>query len=149
MLVLDYDPNNNLTDYLARDLDVELIEEANVYYFLRRKRPITECIHHVQGLDLVPACLMLHSASIEQAQNPAELLSVKSILITLWYDYAVIDTALSREYSTQAGLFAADVVLTPLTHSRWNILAVKLLEKNWMWLRNPRVFARGSPPALP
>lgn len=128
-LAIDLDANNNLTDFFARDVDDEVIENANAYHLLTKRRPASECVISC-GLftDLVPGALALHQLSVELATRPDALLSVRSLLPTE-YDFVVIDTAPSLEWSTIAGLFAADVVLSPVNLSRWTMQAVNLLQE--------------------
>ena len=128
-LAVDLDANNNLTDFFARDVDDDVIENANAYHLLTKRRPASDCVISC-GLftDLVPGALALHKLTVEMMNRPAALLSVRSLLPT-GYDFVVIDTAPSLEWSTIAGLFAADVVLSPVNLSRWTMQAVNLLQE--------------------
>ena len=126
-LAIDLDANNNLTDFFARDVDDATIEGANAYHHLTKKKPASECVVSC-GLftDLVPGALALHQLTVEMINRPAALLSVRSLL-PAGYDFIVIDTAPALDWSSFAGLYAADVVLTPVNRSRWTFQAMRLL----------------------
>ena len=135
-LAIDLDANNNLTDFFARDVDDEVIENANAYHLLTKKKPASDCVISC-GLftDLVPGALALHKLTVEMMNRPAALLSVRSLLPT-GYDFVVIDTAPALDWSTFAGLYAADVVLSPVNLSRWTIQASRLLSEELSQIPN-------------
>lgn len=126
-LAIDLDANNNLTDFFARDTDDETIETANAYHVLTKSKTAAECVIKC-GLftDIIPGALSLHRLTAEMMTRPGALLAVRSLL-PKDYDYIVIDTAPALDWATFAGLYAADVVLSPVNTSRWTIQAARLL----------------------
>jgi len=126
-LCIDFDANNNLTDYFSRDLDDAIIEDSNSFHVLTQKKTAAECIIH-SGLfmDYIPGALSLHRLTAEMIHRPGALLKIKSLFPDN-YDYIVIDTAPSLDWSTFAGLYAADLVLSPVNLSRWSLQAARLL----------------------
>lgn len=135
-LAVDLDANNNLTDFFARDVDDEIIENANAYHLLTKKKPAADCVIQC-GLftDIIPGALALHRLTVEMINRPAALLSVRSLLPT-GYDYIVIDTAPALDWSTFAGLYAADVVISPVNLSRWTLQASRLLSEELSQIPN-------------
>jgi len=126
VLAVDFDANNNLTDFFAREIDDETIENSNAYHFLTKKKTAEQCI--IKGLfsDFMPGALSLHRLTAEMLHRPNALLSVKS-LFPVGYDFIIIDTAPALDWSTFAGIYAADIVLSPVNFSRWTIQAARLL----------------------
>lgn len=122
VLCVDLDHNNNLTDFHLRNLDdatAEGIEEANVRHLLTCKRPASAVLWPSPMGDIIPATLMLATVGIELAQNPMLLLGFSSQIKALGYDHVIIDTPPSLGVEMTAGLLAADVVLVPVSSSRW------------------------------
>lgn len=131
VLVCDFDPNNNLTDFFCRTISDEEIVSRNSYHFLTGKRSPEGCLHATPispRIGVMPATVLLHQTSIECAMNPMSLVSIRDQLLAVkGYDYCVIDTAPSRDYSTQAGIYASDEIIIPINYSRWSVHAVSML----------------------
>lgn len=126
-LCIDFDGNNNLTDYFSRDIDDSIIEAANSYHVLTNKKPAAECIINSSlFMDFIPGALSLNKLTVEMIHRPGALLQIKQLLPED-YNYIVIDTAPSLDWATFAGLYAADIVLTPVNLSRWTLQAARLL----------------------
>ena len=128
VLAVDLDANNNLTDYFARDVDADTIDAANSYHLLKREAQPVDVTLRGLFVDVIPGSVALHRLTIEMMNKPAQLMTVRNVF-PKEYDYIVIDTAPALDWSTQAGLFAADVVLSPVTMNRWNLQAVSLLRE--------------------
>lgn len=126
VLVIDADPNNNLTDYFLRDADPNEIESRNLYHLLSGKATAEQCIY-LAGVDVIPCTLSLHRVGIEQGTNPGSLLRFASNLRKLDYDVILIDTPPSPGYELRAALHASDLVLSPVGLSRWNVQALDIL----------------------
>jgi len=55
LLLIDADPNNNLTDFFLRGADSEEIAKSELRHVLLRKRNLTECSYLTQfGPSIVP-----------------------------------------------------------------------------------------------
>lgn len=131
VLVCDFDPNNNLTDYFCRDMSDQKLLEANAYHFMTNRKSVGSCIHQSKsGVAVMPATVTLHSAGVEMANDPMSLISLRDGLRSLGrlYDVCIIDTAPSMAYTTRAGIYAADKVVVPINYSRWSVQAVQILE---------------------
>ena len=119
VLLIDLDPNNNATDFTLADSTIDVLERANSYHVLTRKRPLKDCIHSGLFLDVMPATLSLHKAEAELAANPGLTLRFKKELEGSNYEFIVIDTPPSIDPVFRTGLYSADLVLSPIAPSRW------------------------------
>jgi chromosome partitioning protein len=126
VLVIDADPNNNLTDFFLRDSDLHEIEARNLYHLISGKLKAEQCIHPA-GLDVIPCTLSLCRVGIELATNPLSMLRFGANLRKLDYDVILIDTPPSPGYELRAALHASDLVLSPVGLSRWSVQALDIL----------------------
>lgn len=126
VLVIDADPNNNLTDYFLRDGNPHEIERRNLYHVLTGRCTAEECIYSA-GVDVIPCTLSLHRVGLELATNPGSLLRFGSTLRKLDYDVILIDTPPSLGYELRVALHASDLVLSPVGLSRWTVQALDIL----------------------
>jgi len=132
VLVCDFDPNNNLTDYFCREMSDQQLLDANTYHFMTNRKSVDACIHRSNsGVAVMPATVTLHNAGVEMAGDPMNLISLRDGLRSLsgQYDVCLIDTAPSMAYTTRAGIYAADKVIVPINYSRWSVQAVQILEQ--------------------
>ncbi len=96
--------------------------ERNAYHFLAEQCEPEECIYasrdpdarsKAAGPDVMPATLELAMVGFEMMRDRSAIFRVRKALKALPYDLIVIDTPPSPQYSQQAGIYAADVLLTP------------------------------------
>lgn len=131
VMVCDFDPNNNLTDYFCRDVSDADVEARNAYHFLTGRKGVGGCLHDTKlspRIAVMPSTVALHNTAIECGTNPVNMMSVRDQLRAFkGYDYCIIDTAPSRDYCTQTGLFAANEIIIPINYSRWSVQAVVML----------------------
>lgn len=129
VLIADFDPNNNTTDYYFNQEFNSEIMAKNTYSFLTKREPLEECIFKSNLFcDCLPSTMSLHRAGLELSGNPASLLSVRKQFQKLSYDFIIIDTPPSISFEMRAGLFAADIVVTPVSPSRWIFQSVSMLK---------------------
>jgi|JI9StandDraft_1071089.scaffolds.fasta_scaffold04510_5 chromosome partitioning protein len=119
VLVIDADPNNNLTDYFLRKIPSEEIESRNLYHVLAGKLDIEQSIYKTSIVDIIPCTVSLHSVGVEFSSDPASLLRVKPKLKKLDYDFIIIDTPPSLSYELRMGLFSSDLIVSPISPNRW------------------------------
>lgn len=128
VLVIDLDPNNNLTDHFLGNVDAEKIDAANAYHVLTGSFPIAPCIYRLrEQLHVLPCTQMLHRIGIELSGNPGAILRFRSKLERTEYDVIIIDTPPALGFELRAGLYAADLVLSPVYPMRWVALGYGLL----------------------
>lgn len=125
VLVCDWDAQANATDhfeYAGGDSAAapDGFDRRNAYHFLSEKCEPEECIYGTEksgepagALDVMPATLELAMVGFEMMRDRSGIFRVRKSLKSLPYDLIVIDTPPSPQYSQQAGIYAADVLLTP------------------------------------
>lgn len=143
VLAIDVDPNNNLTDFFLRRTNPARIEAKNVKQMLSGELPAEECIHPVGlpgglsplpgsgdhgGVDVIPCTVSLHTASHELSRSPGTLLRFASLLGKLEYDTVVIDTPPFPGYELSVALHSAELILSPVSLSRWTVQAYAALD---------------------
>lgn len=128
VLVIDVDPNNNLTDFFLRDTDPAEIEARNVKHFLSGELAADKCVHAYAGLSVIPCTVSLHTASHELSRSPGTILRFASLLRRLDYDAVIIDTPPFPGYELAVALHASDVVISPVALSRWTVQAFAALD---------------------
>jgi chromosome partitioning protein len=125
VLAVDLDHNNNLTDYYFRNFDDEQIEGRNIRHALTGALKLEQVIH---ANDAIPATPTLATVGLELSRDPAGVLRLRSALRRLDYDAVVIDTPPALTLELTAGLYAADVVLVPVSASRWTVQGYQVIE---------------------
>jgi chromosome partitioning protein len=128
VVLIDADPNNNATDYLARDVEPEVLETRSLYSFLTNRRKLTECcIPTTFNLDLVPGTPSLARATVELAADPGIALRFPKAIRGLEADVVLIDSPPALTVELSLALYAADVVLVPVMLSRWTSAAYQVV----------------------
>jgi chromosome partitioning protein len=128
VLVIDVDPNNNLTDFFLRDTDPKEIEGRNVKHLLSGEIPPDRCSYEASGLSVIPCTVSLHTASHELSRSPATVLRFAALLRKMAYDAVLIDTPPFPGYELALALHASDVILSPVALSRWTVQAFSALD---------------------
>lgn len=128
VLVVDLDHNNNLTDYYLRKADEVRIGEQNIRHVLTGGLSLPWCIWPESPVAIIPATPSLATVGIELATNPAAILRLRAGLRRLDYDYILIDTPPALTIELTAGLYAADLVIVPISASRWTVQGYQVIE---------------------
>ncbi|MCR9145499.1 MAG: AAA family ATPase [bacterium] len=134
VLVCDWDAQANASDHFeytrnaqpdeASGAEAGVFENRSAYHFLAEQCEPEECIYSTDigdagddassaALDVMPATLELAMVGFEMMRDRSAIFRVRKTLKSLPYDLIVIDTPPSPQYSQQAGIYAADVLLTP------------------------------------
>jgi len=128
VLAVDLDHNNNLTDYYLRAEDVDEIERKNIRHVLTGAMKLDQAStwpsHHG---DIIPATPSLATIGLELARDPGGVLRLRSGLRRLSYDHVIIDTPPALTLELTAGLYAADLVLVPVSSSRWTVQGYRVI----------------------
>jgi chromosome partitioning protein len=128
-LVIDMDMQADLTDFFLPDLSLEQLETHNIMTLLLGRSKIEEAVIARDRIDIIPATLTL-SKLIRHVKDPVFLShQLKEGLDSLRHKYAyvVIDTPGSAKYELTSALYSANIVVIPVTPSKWAIRAVNLL----------------------
>jgi chromosome partitioning protein len=127
-LAIDLDHNNNLTDYFFRNSDPETLERCNAHHVLTGRVPIDQAIQPVElGIDALPCTPSLARLDAELLHDPGALLRFSTKLKKLDYDCILIDTPPALSLALSAALYAADIVISPVSLTRWTIQGYMLL----------------------
>ena len=129
VLAVDLDHNNNLTDYFLRTTDADKIESANVYHVLTGKRTTQDCIYTLSDtLSVLPATPSLARIGLELSRDPGAILRFAKTLRKLDFGTIVIDTPPALCLELSCALYASEVVLSPVSFSRWTVQGFSLLK---------------------
>jgi chromosome partitioning protein len=130
-LAVDLDHNNNLTDYFLRNTETEKIESANVYHALAGTRQIVDCVHTSGDTEIsvLPATPHLARVGLELARDPGSILRFAKTLRKLDFASIVIDTPPALCFELSCALYAASIVLSPVSFSRWTVQGFALLKE--------------------
>jgi chromosome partitioning protein len=127
VLVVDLDHNNNLTDLHLREGSIDDIEGRNIRYALNGAMRIDATIWKSGRGDIIPATPSLATIGLELSRDPASILRLRSGLRRLEYDYIIIDTPPALTLELTAGLYACDLVLVPVSSSRWTVQGYRVI----------------------
>ncbi|TGL23043.1 ParA family protein [Leptospira yanagawae] len=129
VLLIDADPNNNLTDFFLRDEELSSLEKLNLFQSLLGLIGVNDSIRQISTyLSILPSTPELAKSQIELANDPGTMIRFQADLKKLKYDFIVWDTPPSLTYELFLALFGADYVLSPIGFSRWTIQGFSLIE---------------------
>jgi len=127
-LVIDLDPSNALTDYFLRDTPIADIEARSVLRGLTGELPLEDCIFHTElSLSVIGSTPELMTAAERLSRDPTAFMRFSSRLRKLDFEAVVIDTPPALGSLLTTGLFAADLVLSPVSPHRWILQAYSML----------------------
>lgn len=124
VLVIDFDPQGNLTDSVNATA-----EDVNtIYEVLKRTVDITKAIQKLPVFDIIPANILLTSADQNLTQTGKEY-KLKEALdpIKHCYDYILIDTPPALSLLTINAFTASDCVIVPTTAGKFAIKGINEL----------------------
>lgn len=128
VLLVDADPNNNLTDFFLRTEELDSLQNKSLYNVLKGRIPLVDAIREVEpGLSVLPTTPELAKAQIEFGANPGTTLRFQNTIKSLNLDYVVFDTPPSLSYELYLALYNADHVICPIGFSRWTIQGYQLI----------------------
>lgn len=128
VLLIDADPNNNLTDFFFRNTSVESLRQYNLFRVLQGLSNITESIRPLVGnMSVLAATPELAKANLELSNDPSSMIRFRQDLMELDYDFVVWDTPPSLTYELFLALHGANVVLCPVGFSRWTFQGYELV----------------------
>lgn len=137
VLIIDADPNNNLTDFFLRDESLETLEEKNLFTVLLGDAKLEDSLRKFSGFSILPATPELAGAHLELSNDPGSMLRFQANLKKLGFDYVVWDTPPSLTYELFLALHGSDIVLCPIGFSRWTFQGFKLIERACQRLEAP------------
>lgn len=125
VLGVDLDPQASFTDYVLRDVPVEMFDRYSARQMLLEEFGPSDCIHN----DIIPATIELAEVTEQMGfTNYKALADLRERFRALdGYDYAVIDSVGGINYEFLASLFLANIVLVPVQIGRWSLKALAMI----------------------
>jgi len=128
VLLIDADPNNNLTDFFLRNEELESLQTRNLYQVLKGRSSLADSTRNVlSGLHILPTTPELAKAQNEFSSNPGTALRFHNSIKSSDYDYIVFDTPPSLTYELYLSLYGSNHVICPIGFSRWTIQGYQLI----------------------
>lgn len=141
-LVIDADPNNNLTDFFLRDEPVENLTERNLFRVLKGYCSAKEAVFPgPSGLEILPATPDLARAQGDLYGDPGAIVRFADDLSGMGFDVVVIDTPPSIGFELSLSLYKTDSVLCPVGFSRWTLQGFDLVREESLKARGPEPLA--------
>ncbi|AFI31886.1 ParA family protein [Borrelia crocidurae] len=131
VLLIDIDTQASTTSYFYKELTNKKINivSKNIYRVLKERLDINDAIVNLKdNLDLIPSYLSLHKFASESI--PLKELRLKDNLLFLKsvYDYVIIDTNPSLEFTLANALLSSNYTIVPMTAEKWSVESLDLLE---------------------
>jgi chromosome partitioning protein len=127
-LVIDLDMQADLTDYFLPDSSPDELDRGNIYRLLIGETDFASSIHKSSFADIIPGTIDLIHLSLRVMQSYSILKRLQVLLQeNKDYDFVLIDTPGSAKSELVVSLVACDIILIPVTPSKWAIRAVNLL----------------------
>lgn len=134
VVYLDLDAQASGTDYFFRNVEFDDLEKANAYHVLTERLEPQEAIRPVQSetdgpsvQQALPASLKLHTVGYEMAGDPGAILRIAKEIRSIKADYVIIDSPPGLSYEFRVAVYAADLILSPVTFDRWAMQGIGLL----------------------
>lgn len=128
VLLIDADPNNNLTDFFLRNEDLESLQSKSLFNILKGRAKLNDSIRIIEsGLGVIPTTPELAKAQNDFGANPGTALRFHNAIKALDFDYIIFDTPPSLTYELYLALYNADHVICPIGFSRWTIQGYHLI----------------------
>lgn len=138
VLLIDADPNNNLTDFFLRDEGLDTLEKSNLFQVLLGMVDVKDAVRSIStNLAIIPSTPELAKAHVELANDPGSMIRFQSEIKLLKYDYIIWDTPPSLTYELFLALYCSNVVLSPLGFSRWTFQGFSLIENACRKMKSP------------
>ena len=99
VLLIDADPNNNLTDFFFRNIAIASMRQHNLFRVLQGLSNLTDSIRlHAGNISVLAATPELAKANLELSNDPSSMIRFRQDLMELDYDFVVWDTPPSLTY---------------------------------------------------
>ncbi|EOH86266.1 ParA family protein [Enterococcus pallens] len=128
ILLIDSDPQGNLTDHLGFDIDDT--DQPTIYEVLKGEVDVKDAILDYKGIDVLPADIALSSAEREFTQVGSEHRLKKALQPVMDdYDFILIDTPPSLGILTVNAFTVSDEIIVPVEAAYFSLKGlVKLNE---------------------
>ncbi|WKC58669.1 ParA family protein [Borrelia sp. P9F1] len=149
VLIIDIDTQASTTSYyfkVIKEREIDLFNK-NIYEVLISNLHIDNAIVNVNSnLDLIPSYLTLHKFNSEAIPYKEFRLKEQLKLLGFNYDYVILDTNPSLDFTLTNALVCSDYIIVPITAEKWavesldlfNFFIEKLLIKAPIYLINTK-----------
>ena len=131
VLLIDMDSQASTTSYYSSKLEkanLDLINK-NTYEVLKANLSINKAMIVIDdNLDLIPSYLTLHQFNIEPIPFKEVKLKKQLKQLEINYDYIVIDTNPSLDFTLINALVVSDYVIVPMTAEKWAVESLDLFK---------------------
>lgn len=123
VLVIDTDPQGNISNSMQADVNVKGLYEA-----MKEESPAKEVIQHTPQGDIMPSTLLLTAADMEFTQTGREFI-LDNVLENVKnnYDYIIIDSPPQLGILTINALVASDDIIIPMTADIYSLQGLNQL----------------------
>ncbi|ATQ15547.1 ParA family protein (plasmid) [Borrelia miyamotoi] len=136
VLLIDMDTQASVTSFFYEKVTDQIIDlrKKNICEVIKNNLDIVESIVYIsKNLDLIPSYLTLHTLNGEfyckNRSNFIELkLSRELKKLKKNYDYILIDTNPSLDFTLTCALCTTDYLIVPMTAEKWTLESYDLLE---------------------
>ncbi|WP_210378553.1 ParA family protein, partial [Borreliella garinii] len=133
VLLIDIDTQASTTSYYYDNIQKSSVDlrKNNIYEILIEKLDINQSIVNVaNNLDLIPSYLTLHSINAFGYKHTFDEFRLKNELKHLYveYDFIIIDTPPSLDFTLTNALVCCNYVIVPLTAEKWTVESFDLLK---------------------
>ncbi|AHH04507.1 Atpase, para family protein (plasmid) [Borrelia nietonii YOR] len=136
VLLIDMDTQASTTSYFYEKVTTQSIDlrRKNICEVIKNNLDIIESIVYISNnLDLIPSYLTLHTLNGEfYCRNRHSFIELKLSRelkkLKTNYDYILIDTNPSLDFTLTCALCATDYLIVPMTSEKWTLESYDLLE---------------------
>ncbi|ACH94210.1 ParA family protein [Borrelia duttonii] len=131
VLLIDMDTQASSTSYFIKDIERQKFDvvQFNIYEVIKNNININESILNIKkGLDLIPSYLTLYQFNAENILFKEMRLKENLKLLNERYDYIIIDTNPSLDFTLVNALVVSSYVIVPMTAEKWAVESLQLLE---------------------
>ncbi|WP_418906022.1 ParA family protein [Borreliella carolinensis] len=131
VLLIDMDTQASVTSYFYKKIiedDFNLLEK-NIYEVLKGNVLIDNSVINISNnLDLIPSYISLHKFNKEAITFKEIKLQKQLLNLQSNYDYIIIDTNPSLDYTLTNALVCSDYIIVPITAEKWAVESLELLK---------------------
>ncbi|AYE36958.1 chromosome partitioning protein ParA (plasmid) [Borrelia turcica IST7] len=139
VLLIDMDTQASTTSYFYQKLQEKNIniKDTNIYQVLSEKIDINESIVNLDtNLDFIPSYIDLHKFNTESIPLKEFRLKESLFLLEDEYEYIIIDTNPSLDYTLSATLISTHYIIVPMVAEKW---AAESLELLYFWIKQLKI----------
>ncbi|UPA11291.1 ParA family protein (plasmid) [Borrelia parkeri] len=129
VLIIDIDTQASTTSYyfkIIKECGVDLFNR-NIYEVLISNLHIDNAIVNISSnLDLIPSYLTLHKFNSEAIPYKEFRLKEQLKLLSFEYDYIILDTNPSLDFTLTNALVCSNYIIVPITAEKWAVESLDL-----------------------